>query len=121
MTPPAPPSGSAALQRRASRLYPLGLGLGLLPVALLVAFGFTQCPLAPMGDYTCHDSNQGWGGWLFVFAVSAYILDVLAFLVCVWFRRVRPLAWGLLTLLVVGPILGIFGTYVAMIARHTGQ
>jgi hypothetical protein len=104
-----------------SKLYLLGIALGLLPVALLIAFGFTQCPLAPMGDYTCHDPNQGWGGWFFVFAIGVYLLDALGFVVCVWFRRIRPLAWGLLTLLFVGPIVGAVGMYTAMVARHTGQ
>jgi hypothetical protein len=33
-------------------LYLLGLGLGLVPIALLIGFGFTQCPLlGPMFDY----------------------------------------------------------------------
>ncbi len=31
-------------------LYPLGIGLRLVPVALLIAFGFTQCPLVAMCD-----------------------------------------------------------------------
>lgn len=125
MTPPnlMPGSNSAAnrTQRSYGQLYLLGLSLGLLPVALLIAFGFTQCPLVPMGNYTCHDPNQGWGGWFFVFAVGTYLLDALGFLVCVWIRRVRPLAWGLLTLLFVGPIVGIFGMYTVMASRHSGQ
>ncbi len=122
-SPPLTPApGAAAVRRRGtSRLYPLGIGLGLVPVALLIAFGFTQCPLVMMGDTTCHDPNQGWGGWLFVLAVGSYALDALAFLVCVWFRRVRPLAWGLLTMLVTGPIVGFYGTYAVMFSRHPGH
>ncbi len=51
--PLTPASGSAAVRRRGnSWLYPLGIGLGLAPVALLIAFGFTQCRLVAMCDTT---------------------------------------------------------------------
>jgi hypothetical protein len=96
----------------------LGLGLGALPLVLMWLFGFTQCPLVPMGDYTCHDPNQGPGGWFFVVAIGVYLLDALVTLVCLFFRRVRPVAWGLLPMLVIGPILGVIGFYAISTARH---
>jgi len=120
MTVPSSPSAATrAHSGGGRRLFLLGLGLGLVPVGLLVAFGFTQCPLlGPMYDYTCADPNQGWGGWFFVLAVGFYILDALAFLVCVWIRRVRPVAWGLLTMLICAPFVGFASMATIMLLRH---
>ncbi len=102
----ARPAGSGA-----GRWFSVGVAVGLLPILMMVLFGFTQCPLAPMGDYTCHDPNQGDGGWFFVAAVAAYLLQTLAMLVCFFPRRARPVAWGLLLMLFLDPIVGVYAFY----------
>jgi hypothetical protein len=50
--------------------------------------------------------------------VGFYLLDALGFLVGVWFRRVRPVAWGLLTMLICGPFVGFASMAMVMLARH---
>jgi hypothetical protein len=39
-------------------------------------------------------------------------------LVCLVFRATRPIAWGLLLMLLVGPFLGVFGFLLVAEARH---
>jgi hypothetical protein len=93
--------------------------VGRLPILLMVLFGFTQCPLVLLGGYTCHDPNQGDGGWFFVAAVAAYALQALAMLVCFISRWTRPVAWGLLLMCLLGPIVGVYAFYLVAELRHT--
>lgn len=113
---PASPPVSAKTPSSAGRRFLLGMSAGLLPVLLMCLFGFTQCP--PQ-DYVCHDPNQGWGGWFFVLALALYGADILVMLGCFVFRRTRPVAWGLLPMIVLGPFLGVFGYIVVTVSRHS--
>jgi hypothetical protein len=96
-----------------------GVALGLTPVVFMTAFGFSQCPFGgPLSDYTCNDPNEGWGGYFFLAAVAAYGVQFLPTVVCLFIRRVRPIAWGLLLMLLIAPILGIWSVYIVAIFRH---
>jgi hypothetical protein len=99
--------------------FPLGLALGLIPIGLMLLFGFTSCPMMMMADgYICYDPNQTVGSWLFVFAVAIYGIEALATLVCLFIRPARMVALGMLVPLIVGPYVGVYGFEVIALARH---
>lgn len=97
----------------------LGLALGLIPIVLMLLFGFTSCPMIGMADgYRCSDPHQDIGGWLFVFAVAIYGIEALAMLVCLFIRPARLVALGMLAPLIAGPFVGVLGFEMIAIARH---
>ena len=101
------------------RAFLLGLALGLIPIALMLLFGFTSCPVIGLADgYICHDTNQAIGGWLFVIAVAVYGVEALVMLVCLFIRPARLVALGLLVPLIAGPFVGVLGFEVIALARH---
>jgi len=110
---------SEAQQRAAERRGAFGVGIGLVPAVLMTLFGFTHCPIGPMYDSTCHDPNQGIGGYLFVAAVAVYLSQAVVMLIFFIPRATRPLAWGLLVMLFIGPLLGALGFYAVAVARHS--
>ncbi len=112
---PVSSNAPAASQGHAGRRYVLGFALGWVPPLLMIVFGATQCP--PL-QYTCHDPNQGIGGWLFVAAVALYGVEALALIICLFIRRVRPVGFGLLTMAFLGPIIGIYGFLAISFATH---
>lgn len=101
------------------RRFWLGFGLGLIPIILMLLFGFTSCPMVGMADgYFCHDPHQDIGGWLFIIAVAMYGAEILATLVCLFIRPARLLALGMLGPLIIGPFAGILGFETVALARH---
>lgn len=97
----------------------LGLTLGLIPIALMLLFGFTSCPVVGMADgYRCSDPHQDIGSWFFVFAVAIYGVEALAMLVCLFIRPARLVALGMLVPLIAGPFVGVLGFEVIALARH---
>jgi hypothetical protein len=93
----------------------IGLGAGLIPAACAIAFFASLCPIS---DTTCnfaaHDTINTIRSVLFVGAVVTYLLQVLATVVCAVFRATRPIALGMLIMLVLGPLLALLGsTYVS--------
>ena len=77
------------------RQYLLGLGLGLVPVVLL---------LAGMGNVVCAG-----GGGLPAAAGYLYMAQIVGGLICVCFDRIRSVGNGLLTMALAGPIVAAIG------------
>lgn len=101
------------------RRFLLGLALGLIPIILMLLFGFTSCPaIGIAGGYRCSDPNQAIGGWLFVTASAIYSAEALAMLVCLFIRPARLVALGLLVPLIGGPFVGLLGFETIALARH---
>ncbi len=97
----------------------LGFGLGLIPIILMLMFGFTSCPMVGMADgYICHDPHQDIGGWLFIIAIAIYGVEALATLACLFIRPARLLALGALGPLIIGPFAGILSFEIISLARH---
>jgi hypothetical protein len=99
----------------------IGLGAGLIPGACFFAFATTLCP----GGATvpCQLPNDGIHDALFVGTCYSYLFQVVATGVCFIWRATRPVALGLLIMLVLGPVIAalaiteVFG----MQGPHTGS
>lgn len=101
------------------RRFLLGLALGLIPIALMLLFGFTSCPVVGMADgYLCSDPHQAIGSWFFLAAIAIYGIEALAMLVCLFIRPLRLVALGMLVTLIVGPFVGVLGFETIAIVRH---
>lgn len=112
------PTAARAVRTGGRRLL-LGFALGLIPIVLMLLFGFTSCPMVGMADgYICYDQHQDIGGWLFVFAAAIYGAEALATFVCLFIRPARQVALGMLVPLIAGPFVGILGFETIAIARH---
>jgi hypothetical protein len=85
-----PPTGETK-----KRQYLLGLGLGLVPVVLL---------LAGVGNVVCAG-----GGGLPAAAGYLYVAQIVGGLICVCFDRIRSVGYGLLTMALAGPIVAAIG------------
>jgi hypothetical protein len=82
------------------RLYLLGIGLGLIPLALWLAAWSA-------GIFCCPASGPGLD--LSAQALQLYVLQVVAALVCLCSRRTRHVGYGLLTMVLVDPVVGTIG------------
>jgi hypothetical protein len=86
-------------------LYLLGIGLGLIPLALwLAAWSFDAGVDMP--------SAVRWA------AVWLYVIQLVAGLVCLFDREARNIGYGLLTMDLVDPVVGVIGCIAIMCARH---
>lgn len=86
----------------------IGLGAGLIPAACAIGFYATLCYGASLTP-DCHEPTNGLDVDFFVGAIIGYLLQVVAAVVCVIFRATRPVALGLLIMLVVGPLVALVG------------
>jgi hypothetical protein len=84
------------------QLYLLGIGLGLVPVVLL---------LAGVGNLAC----AGRGG-LPAAAGYLYVAQIVGGLICVCVDRIRSVGYGLLTMALAGPVVAAIGC--AVILSH---
>jgi hypothetical protein len=83
------------------RLYLLGIGLGLVPLTLwLAAWSFDA------------SVEERWA------AVWLYVIQLVAGLVCLFSRRARHVGYGLLTMDLVDPVVGVIGCIAIMCARY---
>jgi hypothetical protein len=90
------------------RQYLLGLGLGLVPVVLL---------LAGLDNVGCARDVHGLylppgGQSLMTAAGYLYAAQIVGGLICVFFNRIRSVGYGLLTMTLVGPIVSAIGCVV---------
>ena len=87
------------------RLYLLGIGLGLIPLALgLVGWSAGACM---NGLY--YSPTSGPGQDRIAEAMWLYVLQVVAGLVCQFSRRTRHVGDGLWTMALVEPVAGLVG------------
>jgi hypothetical protein len=88
------------------RQYRLGLGLGLVPVVLLLAAG---------GNVTMPCTGGPLGGESF-FAAAGYLYaaQIVGGLICVCFDRTRSVGYGLLTMALAGPVVAAIGCAVIL-------
>jgi hypothetical protein len=89
------------------RQYLLGLGLGLVPVVLL---------LAGVGNLACAG-----GGRVIAAAGYLYAAQIVGGLVAVCFDRIRSVGYGLLTMTLAGPIVAAIGCAVILSQNPTVQ
>ena len=80
----------------------IGLGAGLIPAAFAIPFVTTLCPA---GTLVCSVPSDGIHFALFTGACVSYLLQVVATVVCSIWRATRPIALGLLIMLVLGPLI----------------
>jgi hypothetical protein len=91
------------------RLYLLGIGLGLIPLALWLA-GWS----AGWSGSTCYPQcfptlKPGLAQGLGTAAMYLYVLQPIAGLVCLFSRQTRRVGYGLLTMALVDPVVGAIG------------
>src|SRR5439155_22254302 len=117
--PPAGGSAASSLQRPTAsepvvlprpsfwtpqRRYLLGIGLGLIPLALwLVAWS---------AGVSFASSSPGPGQGLSTAAVWLYLIQLVAGVICLVSRRARHVGYGLLTMVLVDPVVGAIGCVV---------
>lgn len=81
----------------------IGLGAGLIPAACAIPFATTLCPLG--ATVPCELPTDEIHVALFAGACLFYLLQVVATGVCFIWRATRPVAWGLLVMLFLGPLI----------------
>src|SRR5919201_5636730 len=88
------------------RLYLLGIGLGLIPLALwLAAWSAGGCNIGGPDASLRPGLEEGLG----TAAMYLYLLQLVAGLVCLGSRRTRRVGHGLLTMALVDPVVGAIG------------
>lgn len=96
--------------------YLLGIGLGFIPVLIaLVCIGIILNRSTP----TILANNVGFG---VIAAAVLYIAVFISMIVCLAIDRLRPIGYGLLTMVIAGPIVvtaSCFGA-IALASRQTG-
>ena|SRR5918912_1911803 len=100
----APPSRMAGHRVSESELYLLGIGLGLIPLALWLVGWAGACREA-----YGYLPTSGPGQDRIAEAMWLYGLQLVAVLVCQFSRRTRPVGDGLLTMALVDPVAGLIG------------
>ena len=95
---------------RKALMVSIGLAAGLIPAACAIIFFATLCPIS---DYTCsystRDTTNLIQGYLFAGACLTYLAQMVATVACFIPRATRPVAWGLLIMLFLGPIITLLG------------
>jgi hypothetical protein len=81
----------------------IGLGAGLIPGACAFAFVTTLCPSG--ATVACQVPTDGIHDALFAGTCYFYLLQMVATVVCFIWRATRPVALGLLIMLVLGPVI----------------
>ena len=83
-----------------SRNYFIGIAIGLIPLLLgIVGIGIISTPV---------------GLYLFYAAVALYVITLIASLVCLAYRHVRFIGYGLLTMVFVTPVVYFIACAVAI-------
>jgi hypothetical protein len=92
----------AAQQSSPTKLYFIGLGLGLIPVVpAWISGGFIFSTNTP--------SNATVGGFFLVAAGVLSLIELITLIVLLFNRRLRPVGYGLLTLFLISPIVDVIG------------
>ena len=87
-------------------MYLLGIGLGLIALAVwLAAWSAGGCNVGELGA----SLRPGLGEGLGTAAMCLYVLQLVAGLVCLSSHRTRRVGYGLLTMALVDPVVGIIG------------
>ena len=103
------PSGPRPHKQR--NQYLLGLGLGLIPLLIFLALFGTAINIRDEGtSISIGLLDVGLGGML-------YLVAVVAMIICLTIARVRFVGYGLLTAIVVSPIIAIIGCNVISTLR----
>jgi hypothetical protein len=89
-------------RREALKIF-IGLGAGLIPGACAFAFVTTLCPNG--ATVACQLPTDGIHNALFAGTCYFYLLQMVATGVCFIWRATRPVALGLLIMLVLGPLI----------------
>lgn len=120
-TPPAPPfSPPPERPPHNGRKYLIGIGIGFIPVALLWLYGAVSCPFLA----SCRYVSSGVIGpqWLTsamsISAFTSYAFIFLAMIVLLSMPQNRFIGYGLLTMVLIAPIVGVVGCLVISGATH---
>jgi hypothetical protein len=87
------------------RLYLLGIGLGLIPLAVWLAAWSTGVCSSEFSYWPAPGPGQD----RIAEAMWLYVLQLVAGLVCLFSRRTRRVGYGLLTMALVDPVVGVIG------------
>ncbi|MGO8950158.1 MAG: hypothetical protein ACLQUY_21380 [Ktedonobacterales bacterium] len=104
--PPMPPTLPAAPpppQRGFLRAYLIGLGVGLIPL-VLVMIGIGQVISSSRGG-----PANSFLSYLFLLGIVLYLAEIIAMIVLLVMSRTRPIGYGLLTMVVISPIVFAVG------------
>ena len=83
--------------------YLLGLALGLIPVLIVLIFiGVVSSTLSVVG-------NAIW--WSIIAALVLYLAAFIGMIVCLANDRLRPVGYGLLTMVVAGPVITVVSCF----------
>ena len=122
MSEPPPPPTQPAIQpptqppAHNGRRYLLGLGLGFVPVLLAIISGVFSYPLFTYNASGPYD--PGLSNGLLSGAAILYGIAIIAMIVCLFNKEVRFIGYGLLTMVLIGPIVAVVGCSVISSATH---
>jgi hypothetical protein len=102
------------------RKYLLGLGLGLTPVEFVWLSGIFACGLACLNVYSYSGiNNPGLSNFFFYAGLILYVVEIVLMIVFLSVRTVRFIGYGLLTMVLIGPVVAVVGCSVITSATHT--
>jgi hypothetical protein len=110
--PPMPPPMPAAPpppQRGFLRGYLIGLGVGLIPLVVAM-IGLGQV-----------SSGGGTNANLLLLGLGLYLAEIISMIVLLVVRRTRPIGYGLLTMVVISPIVFFIGCTVRVLNPPTSS
>jgi hypothetical protein len=99
--PAAPPSPQPGFNRK----FLLGLGIGLIPL-LVAMIGLGQVISSSRGG----PANSFLSSLLIIGGIL-YLAEIIAMIVLLVIRRTRPIGYGLLTMVVISPIVFAVGCF----------
>jgi hypothetical protein len=97
MNAPTAPSGPSPTQK-----YFIGLGIGVIPVLPAWISGGFLFNTSPSG-------NSAIGSYFLFAAIGLSVVELIVMIVLLTNARLRPIGYGLLTLLLISPIVDVVG------------
>lgn len=96
--------------RRSGLLFLAGLGLGLIPAVLL----FLSVSWQPFCFRSCDPLASRASAFIGGVGVRLYVLEILAMVVLLATKRVRPIGYALLLMIFVTPVIAVTGCTVRL-------
>lgn len=95
------------------RNYWIGIGIGFIPVLLLWGYGAFSCPITfsvtACSTAQAGSATMGLASTLLTLSVIAYLIGLVALVPLLIVKQARFVGYGVLTMVLVGPVVGVIG------------